>query len=258
MILYFSGTGNSEYAAKRIAEKTGDEVFNLFEKIKNRDFSMEHPEIIFPEIEHPDSPWVIVAPTYAWRIPRILQEWLEKTKLPGSREMYFVMTCGGDIGYAGKYLRELCHSINMDYQGCYPIVMPENYIAMFSSPSKEEALEIIRRAEGEIDRAAAFITGRRMFPQLPLTVKDKMNSGIVNHLFYPMFVHAKKFYAADTCISCGKCASVCPMNNIRIEKGKPVWGNDCTHCMACICRCPVEAIEYGKHSIGLTRYTCPK
>lgn len=253
MILYFSGTGNSEYAAKRIAEKTEDEVLNLFEKIKNRDFSME-----YPEINHPDSPWVIVVPTYAWRIPRIVQEWLEKTKLPGSRAVYFVMTCGGNVGNAGKYLRELCRSIKMDYRGCFQIVMPENYIAMFSSPSKEEALEIIRRAEGEIDRAAAFIKSGRTFPQLPLTVKDKMNSGIVNDLFYPMFVHAKKFYAADTCISCGKCAAVCPLTNIRLENGRPVWGNDCTHCMACICRCPVEAIEYGKHSIGLTRYTCPK
>ena len=31
MILYFSGTGNSEYAAKRIGKEIGDEVTNLFE-----------------------------------------------------------------------------------------------------------------------------------------------------------------------------------------------------------------------------------
>ena len=28
--------------------------------------------------------------------------------------------------------------------------------------------------------------------------------------------------------------------------------------MACICRCPKKAIEYGKHSRGLARYTCQK
>lgn len=32
MILFFSGTGNSEYAAKRIGLETGDETVNLFEK----------------------------------------------------------------------------------------------------------------------------------------------------------------------------------------------------------------------------------
>ena len=53
--------------------------------------------------------------------------------------------------------------------------------------------------------------------------------------------------ATDACIGCGKCVELCPLNNIRLENGKPVWGKHCTHCMACICYCPKEAIEYGNH-----------
>lgn len=87
---------------------------------------------------------------------------------------------------------------------------------------------------------------------------DKLNSGLINDLFYPLFVHSKKFYATEDCISCGKCKTLCPLNNIEIKGGKPVWGNSCTHCMACICRCPTNAIEYGSHSKGLIRYVCPK
>ena len=64
------------------------------------------------------------------------------------------------------------------------------------------------------------------------------------------------YVISDDCISCGKCANVCPLHNIQLSNGKPVWGNQCTHCMACISRCPKEAIEYGKHSKGLPRYTC--
>lgn len=48
------------------------------------------------------------------------------------------------------------------------------------------------------------------------------------------------------------------MNNIRLENGKPVWGKECTHCMACICYCPAEAIEYGKKSFGKPRYQFEK
>ena len=136
--------------------------------------------------------------------------------------------------------------------------MPENYIAMFSTPSREDALETIRLAEAHIDNAARLIKDGKKFPQSHLTVKDKINSSIVNDIFYPVFVHAKKFYAADSCISCGKCADVCPLGNIHMDDGRPVWGEDCTHCMACICRCPKEAIEYGRHSMGLPRYICPK
>ena len=75
MILYFSGTGNSEYVAKRIGKELDDEVINLFARIR----SGEHSPI------NSNRPWVIVVPTYAWRIPRIVQERLEKTSLTGNR-----------------------------------------------------------------------------------------------------------------------------------------------------------------------------
>ena len=128
MILYFSGTGNSEYTAKRIREETDDNIMNLGEKIRSRDFSSIHS----------DTPWVVAAPTYAWRIPRILQEWLEKTELTGNRTIYFVMTCGGNIGNAGRYLKKLTDAKGLNYAGCAQIIMPENYIAMFATPSQED------------------------------------------------------------------------------------------------------------------------
>lgn len=167
------------------------------------------------------------------------------------------MTCGSNIGNAGKYLKPLCSKMNLDYMGCHEVVMPENYIAMFTTPAKDEALSIIEKAEAEIDKAIRLIKSGETFPASKPSFIDKMSSGIVNDLFYPLFVHAKKFHVTDTCISCGLCETVCPLSNIQLVNGKPDWGNDCTHCMACICRCPKEAIEYGNHSKGLPRYTCP-
>ena len=104
MILYFSGTGNSEYAAKRISKEVEDECINLFEKIRKNDFSSIHSS----------RPWVIAAPTYAWRIPHIVREWIENTPFMGNKNMYFILTCGGSIGNAGKYLAKLCKRKNMN------------------------------------------------------------------------------------------------------------------------------------------------
>ena len=39
MILYFSGTGNSKYVAKRIADALDDEILNLNDRIKASDTS---------------------------------------------------------------------------------------------------------------------------------------------------------------------------------------------------------------------------
>lgn len=106
MILYFSGTGNSEYAARRISTETKDKLMNLGERIRSRDFSGIHS----------DTPWVVAAPTYAWRIPRVLEEWLKNTELRGNKNIYFVMTCGGNIGNAGRYLKKLARSKGLDYR----------------------------------------------------------------------------------------------------------------------------------------------
>jgi len=90
------------------------------------------------------------------------------------------------------------------------------------------------------DKAQVFLDcvvkiSRRYTVQPEISFGDKMNSGIINGLFYPIFVHAKKFYATNECISYGKCAKVCLLNNIHIEDGKPVWEKKCTQCMVCIC-----------------------
>ncbi len=39
MVFYFSGTGNSRYVAKKIAEVSGDEVISLNRRIKESDYS---------------------------------------------------------------------------------------------------------------------------------------------------------------------------------------------------------------------------
>ena len=244
MILYYTGTGNSAYTAKRIAGAVGVEALDLFERLRDNDTSPLESQ----------KPWVIVTPTYAWRIPRIVRDWLDKTELRGSRDIYFVMTCGSEIGNAGSYIEKWCRSKGFVFKGCAEVVMPENYIVMFKAPSPKDEAEIIVRANGTIDSIAADIKSGKSFAKPPVKLADRVSSGIVNRAFYPMFVKAKKFRAGNACIGCGKCAALCPTKNIRIDGGRPVWGDSCTHCMACICRCPTQAIEYGRHTVGLRRY----
>lgn len=248
MILYFSGTGNSEYVALRIAQSLGDETQNLFTKIKDNDHSRLNST----------RPWIVVTPTYGWRLPRLIDSWLQKTDLVGNSDIFFVLTCGGSVGNAGKYLEKLCRSKNMNFRGLAAVIMPENYIAMFETVSQKEALEIIESSENKIDEIIGKLRADQNLPQMPASFRDRLSSGIINSLFYSLFVHAKKFYATDACVSCGRCVEVCPLNNINLKEGHPLWGDKCTHCMACINRCPTKAIEYGNHTKGLKRYVCPK
>ena len=244
MILYFSGTGNSKYVAKRIADALGDALVNLNDRIKASDTSpVETGERL-----------IIVTPTYAWRIPRVVRDWLLKTELRGAKQAWFVMTCGSEIGNADKYNRELCAEKAISCMGTAQIVMPENYIAMFFAPQADKARQIVAKAEPDIDRAIAAIQAGECFAPTRNNLYDRLMSGPVNPIFYKFFVKANAFTASSACIGCEQCAKRCPMNNVTLKDGTPVWGRNCTHCMACICYCPVSAIEYGKKSVGQPRY----
>ena len=66
MVLYFTGTGNSRYIATRISEALGDELLSMNDRIKAGDtLPVASGERL-----------VIVTPTYVWRIPRIVWDWL--------------------------------------------------------------------------------------------------------------------------------------------------------------------------------------
>ena len=244
MILYFSGTGNSRYVAERIAKALDDELLSMNDRIKAGDHSP------VPS----DERLVIVTPTYAWRIPRIVRDWLAETGFPGGGQAWFVMTCGSETGNAAGYNHALCQEKQLTYMGTAQIIMPENYIAMFNAPRSEEARQIVARAEPDMDRAISAIAKGQAFPPPRHNLYDRFMSGPVNPIFYSFFVKAKAFTASDACTGCGQCVRLCPTNNITVQNGRPVWGGDCTHCMACICRCPAQAVEYGKKSIGKPRY----
>lgn len=248
MILYFSGTGNSRWAATLLARRLGDEIVDAGTWIKEKK----------PGRFHTDRPWVFVAPTYGWQLPHIFRDFLLQAELTGSRAAYFVMTCGSEIGNSEKGLRALCPQMGLDYRGVLELVMPENYIALFSAPTEPEARAILAKARPVLDRAANWIQEGRPFPGKPVSALDRLKSALANRVFYRFIIQAKPFFATEDCTGCGHCEQVCPLNNIHLAEQRPQWGDACTHCMACICGCPAEAIEYGSRSRGKARYQCPE
>ena len=248
MIVYFTGTGNSAYCAQMLADKLQDECVNAIDFIRSHT-----PAQLISE-----KPWVFVAPTYAWQLPHVFIDFIRSSHFSGHQDAYFLLTCGNDIGNAAAKNKILCQEKRFFYRGTLPVIMPENYIAMFKAPDQNESQHIIAAARPVLEEGIACIQAGREIPPVETGILDSLKSGIVNTLFYHIIVKAKPFTMSDACISCAKCEKVCPLGNIQIVNGKPSWGIHCTHCMACICYCPTEAIEYGKRSQGKIRYRCPE
>jgi len=246
MIFYFTGTGNSKFVAEELGRKLGEKPVSMFSYIKSE----------VKESFTSEKPLIFVTPTYAWRMPRIAERFVMDSEFTGCKDAYFVLTCGDSIGNAGKYAKKLCEDKGLNYKGIFGVVMPENYIAMFNAPEKEEAEKIVKRSLPEIDKVARCISQLKPH-NVKCVAKDNFLSAAVNPMFYAASIRDKAFKVSDDCNSCGKCIVSCPLNNIQLNNGRPEWKGNCTHCMACICGCPKGAIEYGKKSIGKPRYQCP-
>ncbi|MGI6046190.1 MAG: 4Fe-4S dicluster domain-containing protein [Eggerthellaceae bacterium] len=50
---------------------------------------------------------------------------------------------------------------------------------------------------------------------------------------------------------CGICSRVCPVTNVtQIDKDKPIFGEHCESCFACVHNCPKKAIHLKNEKSG--------
>ena len=70
MIVYFSGTGNSRFAAEFLAKRLGDELLDAGRRIKTGE----------RESIHSDRPWIFTSPIYAWRMANVMAEYIRCTE----------------------------------------------------------------------------------------------------------------------------------------------------------------------------------
>lgn len=240
MIYYFSGTGNSKHAAEVIASAVNETPVDIVDSIKNGIFGSCDDEITG-----------FVFPVYFWGLPEIIKRFASMPELKKSlgKYVFCVITCGANTGNADKMLaKKLGRSL--DYS--FSLRMPDNYVVMYDPCEKEKAQKFLRHADKELEEIRKDIVSRESGRKG--STQGGAKSAFVSMLYDP-FRTTKKFYADDSCISCGICAKNCPDNAIEIKNGKPVWVKaKCQHCTACINRCPKKAIQFGKGTESRRRY----
>lgn len=129
MILYFSATGNSRFTAQRLAARMpGETLVDLRQWFHQKK----------PWTFRSDTPFVLVCPIYAWRLPLALEDFLRRAELAGSRELYVVATMGAGCGDAARYARQAAEGRGLRWMGFAGIVMPDNYLPMFKMPDPAE------------------------------------------------------------------------------------------------------------------------
>lgn len=263
MIIYFSACGNSKQAASMLAEKTDDRIVSINSAFikKEFDYELEKGENL-----------AFVFPVYFWGVPSIVLDFIKLMNIKNVEEsyVYAALTCGSSSGLTGKMLKKALAKRNICLDAEYAIVMPDTYVVMFPVNKDEEAIKILDKAEVEIDEVAKAIKDKK-------TGKTNKHKGrmkqLITYITYPLYNKVyrktKRFSVNDKCTGCTICSKVCPIGAIEmtgeeikskgdVVKNKPQWTmNKCVHCLACVHRCPEQAINNGK-SQNHGRYVNPR
>lgn len=236
MIFYFSGTGNSAWAARQLARLTGDTAYDIT-NLKELPKMVGAKQIGF------------VFPVYAWGVPEIMADFVKKLPAP---EMFTfgVCTCGGDAGLTMQQFSRL-----YPLSSSYSLLMPNNYILGSDTDDESEILQKIAAARVELERMAQEIRRQEKVYRVHEGALAGVKSRLANFGFNRFARSAKPFFAEDCCNGCGQCARNCPASAISLRDGKPVWAAQCFQCLRCINECPRQAIQYGKSTAGRRRYT---
>ena len=90
-------------------------------------------------------------------------------------------------------------------------------------------------------------------PDTYLADKRKQGASWWENTFYPLFrtgMTLKPRVIPETCIACGDCVTICPMDVIEIVQGDhphaQIDDDDCIRCYCCHETCPEDAIELHK------------
>jgi ferredoxin len=228
-IFYFTSTGNSLAAAKKIGgENCG--LLSIPQLMREKRFNFSDDII------------GLVCPVYYFGIPKIVKKFLEKARWQ-SKYSFAALTCGGNAWATLYNLQKLAkkHGQHFDYMNS--ISTAGNYLPRFDMADTISALSAktvgkqIRAVMMDINNqkinTPAASAGQRVIWHIAQLVAKKTMSKNM----------AKKYYFAnESCTKCGICARVCPAGNISVSD-KVTFGEKCEVCLACLHLCPQNALH---------------
>ena len=282
MIFYFSGTGNTKWAASKLASATHEDLISIAPYMRADDSSHTLAE---PFILKKNERLGFVFPVHGWRVPKLVREFIGKMKVlraepdaagsqtlsdisgssasAGSRPFtYCVCTAGDSIGLTIENLNQTI-SQNPSLQALgitevsssYSLIMPESYVGlpfMDVDPKEKEIWKKSKSAQELAVICEEIFDRKEGVSRLVKGPIPWFFTKVVGGFFENVLITDKRFHVEkDKCVKCGICANVCPVGDIKGGHGEyPEWlhHKDCLTCFTCYHHCPHHAIEFGKQT----------
>ncbi|MDP3564260.1 MAG: EFR1 family ferrodoxin [Methanoregula sp.] len=250
VIYYFTGTGNSLAAAKKIAALLKDCELVPIASLQDT------PGQITPVADRVG----IVCPVYDAGIPVIVAEFAGRLTLSRAGYVFGIVTMARFGVSALHQLNRIFHKRQgRDLDAAFAVVMPGNFPPVGKSCRVEPGHPVLTAADARLAEIAGMIDKGLIAPPgfSPL-------SSLIHLLSYGSFSRSvrgsdRAFSVSEACTSCGTCVKVCPVENLMMVRDRPSWLHHCECCCACLHFCPAEAIQLNvmQGTKGRGRYRHP-
>lgn len=256
LILYFSGTGNTELIAREITtrlEKTGKSVELLSIESKEQIHALDFTSKIIG----------FGYPIYKFSFPDIFKPIIKQVNQLAKNNMYFQFSTY--TRFQSNSFADFSRALNQD---AFHLIAerafkaPSCGISARKDPNDYE-YQSVMFFEDNIDQSidsflqdilAENLKTKHMRPYFTL---DHLKKHIVKDIEITKYPYLS--IREDLCISCCLCANNCPQQNLIFDSSsKQIQILDhvnCLHCLRCMHHCPVNAITFGTLTEGDNQYT---
>jgi ferredoxin len=235
-IYFFTGTGNTYLAAKKI----GETLYKNGCAVSVNDIVKSEPEKI--DLSNTIG---ICFPVAACNTYPVVKKFINSLPRADGTKAFIFTTMGDFSLNAAANFGNILKNKGYLLIGAQDFLMPNNFIGV---QEKSRNTAKIEKSYIKMENyAKALIDGTTNAKSTNLFFKIcfAISDFIINRWQGNLFQKIIKFkITKHKCAKCGFCTKICPVKNISYESGYPAFnGKKCQLCMRCISYCPSYAIK---------------